>query len=347
MNMDIKPVNVLLVDDDPALRRLVGRILSKPDSDFACNLETEATLSGAVSTLKQKHFDNVLLDLGLPDSRGAESVRAIHRMTPGIPIVVLTACSDKGVELAARQCGAEDYLVKGSDMSRTLVPHIRYAIKRKQARDALEQSYRNFKLIVHNAPDAIICISPEGRILEFNAKAEELFNCMKKDVLGDRFLDLCIGHEDRFRIYADLRKVQAGEEISDIRSSFTCAGRQEKVFRWSFSSMCCSPDSSVVIIATAHEISAGVEGASGPTGGPRLVFNPDFDNTVDLVLNSLSAIIDRIDKVNKEVTPETLGKLQRSYNGQFPGERELPPEKARAIERLIVNLMTSDEKQIS
>ena len=345
--MDIKPVNVLLVDDDPALCRLVGRILSKPDGDFACHLETAGTLSGAVSTLKEKHFDNVLLDLGLPDSRGAESVRAIHNMTPGIPIVVLTACSDKGVELAARQCGAEDYLVKGSDMSRTLVPHIRYAIKRKQAREALEQSYRNFKLIVHNAPDAIICISPEGRILEFNAKAEELFNCMKKDVLGDRFLDLCIGHEDRFRIYADLRKVQAGEEISDIRSSYMPDDGQERVFRWSFSSMCSSPDSSVVIIATAHEITADVEGASGGAGGPRLVFNPDFDNTVDLVLNSLSAIIDRIDKVNKEVTPEALGKLQRSYNGQLPSERELPPDKARAIERLIVSLMAADDKQIS
>jgi len=75
-----------------------------------------------------------------------------------------------------------------------------------------------------------------------------------------------------------------------------------------------------------------------------LAFNPDFDETVDLVLSSLSAIIERIEKVNEKSTPQMLGRLRRYYEqAETPG-RGLSEQKTEAIERLILSLINPLEE---
>ena len=99
--MDIKRTNVLLVEDDPAVCRLIGRILSRPGQNFRYRLETASTVSNAIDQLRKKRFDNVLLDLGLPDSKGLANVDKIHASNPDVPIIVLTATTDKETQVEA------------------------------------------------------------------------------------------------------------------------------------------------------------------------------------------------------------------------------------------------------
>jgi len=66
--------SILMVDDDPEICRLVSRLLSADD----LSLETCHTGEDAVEKMKQKQYDLVLLDLGLPDCHGLELLERFH-----------------------------------------------------------------------------------------------------------------------------------------------------------------------------------------------------------------------------------------------------------------------------
>ncbi len=99
------------------------------------------------------------------------------------------------------------YLIKSTDVWKSLVLHIRDAIERKKGIETLKNGGQYLRSVLEGAPVALICISTQERILEFNAQARKIWNCDKKNVLGKRFLDQCIPQGDRFRIYAELKLI--------------------------------------------------------------------------------------------------------------------------------------------
>ncbi len=82
----------------------------------------------------------ILLDLTLPDSTGLDSLDAVIRCAPGLPIVVLTNTNDDELAVEAVRHGAQDYLVKRSLNHDSLVRSLRYAIERKQTAEALREA---------------------------------------------------------------------------------------------------------------------------------------------------------------------------------------------------------------
>lgn len=58
--------------------------------------------------------DLVLMDLSMPDLDGIEAMRRIHSEKPDLPVVILTAHADPGVEKEARDAGASGFLAKGT-----------------------------------------------------------------------------------------------------------------------------------------------------------------------------------------------------------------------------------------
>ena len=72
----------------------------------------------------------ILLDLGLPDSDGLDTLRAMRRRAADTPVVVLTGNDDERLGLAAIQEGAQDYVVKGQIPGTLLSRVLRYALER-------------------------------------------------------------------------------------------------------------------------------------------------------------------------------------------------------------------------
>jgi signal transduction histidine kinase len=138
--MHKESIKLLLVDDDAGDRKIVKLALSRSSNIVDFNIETAETLSEATGCLKNKDYDVVLLDLGLPDSRGINTVQKILEANPNVPIVVLTGLADEELGLKAIEKGAEDYLVKGKSIEHTLVRIIRYAIERKKVEEKLKQA---------------------------------------------------------------------------------------------------------------------------------------------------------------------------------------------------------------
>jgi signal transduction histidine kinase len=125
-----KPIRVLIVEDDPGDVKLVRLFLL----EYVHRYEVEAVkcISDAIKVLHDGVFDVVLLDMGLPDSQGIDTVLKVHNECPDIPIVVLTGLNDEETGVHAVRIGAQDYLVKGDVTSNLLTRTIRYAIERKR-----------------------------------------------------------------------------------------------------------------------------------------------------------------------------------------------------------------------
>ncbi len=98
---------ILVVDDDDALREMVGLVLN------AAGYETVFAADGlsAVEVFKNENPDLVLLDIMLPGQSGIEVCKQL-RMLSGTPIVMLTAKGDTEDVVLGLEAGADDYVVK-------------------------------------------------------------------------------------------------------------------------------------------------------------------------------------------------------------------------------------------
>ena len=98
---------VLVVEDDPAIGRLLRRSLTEAGHAVAVATDGTSGLSLAI----QEQPDVVLLDLGLPDLDGLQ-VLLMLRAVSQVPVIVITAQEDDRTVVAALDAGADDYLVK-------------------------------------------------------------------------------------------------------------------------------------------------------------------------------------------------------------------------------------------
>jgi len=109
---------VLVVDDDTATRGALRALLE--DAGYVCDEAGDG--ERAVAAARGAPFDLVLLDLGLPGMSGADVHRQLRRepRTRFLPIVFLTARSDRESRLAEFEAGAEDYITKPYDADELL-----------------------------------------------------------------------------------------------------------------------------------------------------------------------------------------------------------------------------------
>jgi signal transduction histidine kinase len=138
--MDHQTTNVLLIEDNPGDADLVR--LRLVESKFPVNVNCVNRLCDGLASLTRETPSVVLLDLNLPDSRGAETYRRVLDHAPNVPVVVLSAQDDEALAMKAVHQGVQDYLLKGNLSSKHLERAIRYAVERQGLLRALEISQK-------------------------------------------------------------------------------------------------------------------------------------------------------------------------------------------------------------
>ncbi len=115
---------VLIVDDDPQLRRVLKMTLA------AEGYEVESARSGedALQTLREMHFDLMLLDMNMPGMGGLETCRAV-RASSEMPIIILTVRNSEQDKVVALDVGADDCVAKPFSTPE-LLARIRAALRR-------------------------------------------------------------------------------------------------------------------------------------------------------------------------------------------------------------------------
>ena len=120
--------HILVVDDDPEIRRLLGRYLDGQ------NMRTSLAASRreCKQLLPNSRIDLIVLDVMLPDGSGLELCRELHGHRPRIPVILLTALKEDIDRIIGLEIGADDYLGKPFN-PRELVARIRAVLRRAEA----------------------------------------------------------------------------------------------------------------------------------------------------------------------------------------------------------------------
>src|SRR5579871_5395722 len=136
--MSEQPTNILLIEDNPGDADLVRLRLIEGKAPMDVNRVER--LSDGLASLSQQSPTVVLLDLNLPDSRGAETFRKILEKAPDVPVVILSGQDDEALAIKAVHQGVQDYLVKGDFNGKQLERTLRYAVERQALLRSLEMS---------------------------------------------------------------------------------------------------------------------------------------------------------------------------------------------------------------
>ena len=163
-----KPINtVLLIEDNPGDARLLREMFR--EAGLEAELIHLSCMGEAEKYLAEGSVDIIVLDPGLPDTQGRESVRRIRVAAPWIPLVVLTGLDDDTFAEQALQDGAQDYLIKNQIEPRGLMRALRYANERNR----LEQMKDDFVATVsHELRTPLTSISGSLALLMNNAAGQ-------------------------------------------------------------------------------------------------------------------------------------------------------------------------------
>ncbi|MGY4514678.1 response regulator [Lysobacter sp. HA18] len=124
--IDTPPARVLVIDDEPQIRRFLD--ISLRTQGYV--VMAAATADEGLAQLATEGADLVILDLGLPDRDGIDALRELRQWS-SVPVMVLTARSDEDEKVAVLDAGANDYVTKPFGI-RELMARLR-ALRRTQA----------------------------------------------------------------------------------------------------------------------------------------------------------------------------------------------------------------------
>lgn len=121
-------IRVLVVDDEPAIRRA----LRPPLAELGFEVSEVSRGEMALDLMRTETFDAVLLDVNMPGIGGIETLRRMRSMAPRLPVLMLTVRDSENEKVQALEMGADDYVTKPFGV-RELVARIRAAVRRVHA----------------------------------------------------------------------------------------------------------------------------------------------------------------------------------------------------------------------
>ena len=118
----MKPISVLLVDDNPAFLRIIARFLQEHDDVVV--IGTTDRGEEALALAQDLQPDMVLMDLAMPGLSGLDTIPHLRAMLPEVGIIALTVLDTNSYLQAALEAGANDFVPKAS-LNTDLLPAIR------------------------------------------------------------------------------------------------------------------------------------------------------------------------------------------------------------------------------
>lgn len=133
---------ILIVDDEPPIRRLLRKTLEVQ------NFRTVEAADGreALDALRREKPDLIILDLGLPDIDGLEVIKTVRQTSPA-PIVILSSRGDEAGKVAALDLGADDYVTKPFGVSE-LMARVRAALRHRLQEQGSQSLFQSGDLTV-------------------------------------------------------------------------------------------------------------------------------------------------------------------------------------------------------
>lgn len=152
--MKYNGLHVLVVDDNPGDQFLISELLAETYLQISAT-EKAVSVKDAITVLKQKQVDIVLLDLSLPDSQGIDTFLQVNKYAKNIPVVILSGLNDLNTATDAISLGAQDFLMKGEFNEKLLEKTILYSIERKKTLLELRFSNERYEFVSKATNDMV------------------------------------------------------------------------------------------------------------------------------------------------------------------------------------------------
>ncbi|MBI5566013.1 MAG: PAS domain S-box protein [Chloroflexi bacterium] len=185
-------LRVLILEDRPDDAELVALELKRAgfQPDWR-RVDTAADYAAALS----EPLDLILADYNLPQFNALKALQLLQERRLSIPFIVVTGSTREEAAVECMQLGAADYLIK--DRLARLGQSVRHALDQKRLRDesdraeqALRESEQRYRAIFDGVRDAIFVEAPDGRILDVNASACEMYRDTRENLLRKTVFDL-------------------------------------------------------------------------------------------------------------------------------------------------------------
>lgn len=220
-------IKILLVEDELAHAKLVEVYLSAA-ANFKVSITHAITLKQCLNELSINKFDVVLLDLGLPDSKGIKTLQKVIDAYKEQSIVLLTSDVDDNLGVRAVQMGAQDFLNKERLGIDSLAKAIMYARERNRLLKQVGRSTQRLKEAEALAKLGNYEIDIETSKLDASESLKKIFNILEDKDLTYKFflnsivekarvkkiLDKAIKNKETFNIE---HKIKINSDISFVR----------------------------------------------------------------------------------------------------------------------------------
>ncbi len=143
MTSEAVPLTILIVDDEPPIRRFLRTAL---DSQGYRVIEADSG-EAALAELGRNRIDLLILDLGLPGMDGFSVIERLRGQGSALPIIVLSSRTDEKGKVAALDLGADDYLTKPFGIEE-LLARVRAALRHRLQQQGERPMFRDGDLAV-------------------------------------------------------------------------------------------------------------------------------------------------------------------------------------------------------
>ena len=317
--MEREELRILLVEDNPGDARLIQEHLAVGAREIF-RIDQCDDLASAQARLAGTGVDAVLLDLGLPDSQGLDTLRGIRKQAARLPIVVLTGLQDEETGLEAIREGAQDYLTKDGLTSDLLATTLRYAVARERVQEEL-RAERDFRdAMLQTAQVTVVVLDSTGHIVRFNRHFEELCGVELEEVRGKDWFETFLPKADHARIRALFARAIAGQPtLGEVNPIVTRSGE----YRWLewYDKTLTTPSGEVTLVSIAVDV----------TEKRRMARQQALAAAVLGILNRpnewQALIADILEAIQTSTSLEAVA-IRIEHEGDFPyaAVRGFPPE---------------------
>ena len=182
-------LHILLVEDDPGMRRAVSRALDAFEETLKIHEESDG--ESVVKLLDSAEFDCIFLDYHLPGMDGLEVLRALREKGVRTPIIVMTARGDEELAVQMMKAGASDYVPKGHITADRLLASLRQALRVSAAEKRAAEMQQKYRIMFEHSAYGVMIVDPQDQsIVEVNSAVLRALGYSREELSTKRIWEL-------------------------------------------------------------------------------------------------------------------------------------------------------------
>jgi len=199
--VDLEPITVLHVDDEPDFADLTATFLKRENSDFEIHTATSA--QAALERVEDdiESIDCIVSDYQMPGMNGIEFLEAIREESAELPFILFTGKGSEEVAGRAISAGVTDYLQKesGTEQYAVLANRIKNTVEKTHA----ERNGEQLLSAVETAREGISLLDCDGRFIYVNRSYANSYGYDREDLLGEHW-EILYSDDRVDRVYEEL-----------------------------------------------------------------------------------------------------------------------------------------------